>query len=113
MLASVCELDGAIWIQARSELLCRSGSPSSADVSYVFASLDGVISSALQLPPDKSFRALTYLPDRNVVVLSESWRTWMSGRQKWAVWIYDIGDAAAYRILEHQYLGHTVIYQPE
>jgi hypothetical protein len=37
----------------------------------------------------------------------------MSGRQKWAVWIYDIDEAAAYRILEHQYLGHTVIYQAE
>jgi len=113
MLADVCGLDGAIWVEARSELLCRSNTSASDGVSYVFAGLDGVVSSALQLPPDRSFRALAYLPDRNAVVLSESWNTWLSGRQQWAVWVYDIGDAASYRILEHQYLGHTVIYQPE
>lgn len=112
-LTSICELDGAIWIQARSELLCRSASPTSTDVSYVFVNLDGVVSGSMQLPPDKSFRALAYMPDRDAVVLSESWRTWVSGRQKWAVWVYDIGEETSYRILEHQYLGHTVIYRPE
>ena len=112
-LTSVCELEGAIWIQARSELLCRSESPSSGNKSYVFANLDGVVSASLQLPPDKSFRALAYIPDRDAVVLSESWRTWMSGRQKWAVWVYYIGEEASRRILEHQYLGHSVIYRPE
>jgi len=112
VLTGTCRLDGAIWIEARSELLCRSGSPTSSDSSYVFASLDGVVSGSLQLPPNKSFRALAYLPDRDVVVLSESWQTWMSGRQKWAVWVYDIASASSHRVLEHQYLGHTVIYEP-
>jgi hypothetical protein len=113
MLASVCRLDGAVWIEARSVLLCRTAAVAHGENAYVFAGLDGTVNGSLQLPPDKSFRALAYLPDRNSVVLSESWRTWMSGRQKWAVWIYDIGEAASYRILEHQYLGHTVIYQAE
>lgn len=112
-LTSVCELDGAIWIQARNEVLCRSGPSSGSHDSYVFANLDGIVSGSLQLPPDKSFRALAYMPDRDAVVLSESWKTWLSGRRKWAVWVYDIGDAAAYRLLEHQYLGPTVIYRPE
>lgn len=112
-LARVCRLDGAIWIEARSELLCRAGAPGNSDVAYVFAGLDGVISGPMQLPPDRIFRALAYLPDRDAVVLSESWKTWLSGRQKWAVWVYDIGSADASRILEHQYLGNTVIYEPE
>jgi hypothetical protein len=112
-LASVCTLDGAIWIEARSELLCRTGTPAGAGVAYVFASLDGESSGSMQLPQGKLFRALAYLPDRNAVILSESWNTWLSGRQQWAVWIYDIGESAANRMLEHQYLGHTVIYQPE
>jgi hypothetical protein len=111
-LTQTCGLEGAIWIEARSELLCRSESPTSADISYVFAGLDGVVSGSLHLPADKSFRALAYLPDRDAVVLSERWQTWMSGRQRWAVWIYDIGSETSYRVLEHQYLGRTVIYEP-
>jgi len=109
MLAGACTLDGAIWVQARSELLCRSN----AAGAYALVRLDGAVSNTLQLPPDKTFRALAYMPDRDAVVFNESWRAWMSRRQKWAVWVYDIGDATAHRILEHQYLGQTVIYQPE
>ena len=29
------------------------------------------------------------------------------------VWLYDIGEEASHRILEHQYLGSSVIYRPE
>ena len=111
-LTRICSLDGSIWIEERSELLCRSHSPTSSVDSYVFASLDGAVSDSLQLPPGKAFRALAYMPDRDAVVLSERWETWLSGRQKWAVWIYDIASASPYRVLEHQYLGHTVIYEP-
>jgi len=112
-LAETCELGGAIWIEAQSELLCRSGSPTGADNPYVFVGLDGVVSGSLQLPPDKSFRALAHLPDRDAVVLSESWQRWMSGRQQWAVWIYDIESESSHRLLEHQHLGRTVIYRPD
>ena len=113
VLASNCQLDGAIWIPARSALLCHPVSPASAHAAYVFASLDGVVSDSLNLPPDRSFRALAYMPDRDAVVLSETWRTWMSGRKQWAVWVYDIASASSYRMLEHQHLGHTVIYEPD
>lgn len=113
VLADTCVLDGAIWVEARSELLCRSDSTENEDPGYVFVGLDGVVSGALHLPPDKSFRAVAHLPDQGAVVLTESWRSWMSDKQKWAVWVYDIDRAAAFRLLKHQYLGHSVIYRPE
>lgn len=105
-LAGACTLDGASWIESRSELLCR------ADGSWVFTKLDGTVSESLQLPSDRSFRALAYMPDHDAVVFSERWQAWMSGRQKWAVWVYDIGSASSHRVMEHQYLGDSVIYKP-
>ncbi len=112
-LADICILDGAIWIEARAELLCLSDLAGAEDPVYVFVGLDGIVSGVLDLPPDKSFRAVAYMPDRNAVVLTESWRSWMSDRQKWAVWIYDIDSAKAFRLLEHQYIGRSVIYRPD
>ena len=113
MLADICMLDGAIWIEARSELLCLSDSAGAENPVYVFVGLDGVVSDALDLPPDRSFRAVAYMPDRNAVVLTEPWRSWMSDRQKWAVWIYDVDSAKAFRLFEHQHLGRSVIYRPD
>ncbi len=112
-LADTCTLDGAIWIEARSELLCLSDSAGAEDPVYVFVGLDGVVSGALDLPSGKQFRAVAHMPDRNAVVLTESWRSWMSDRQKWAVWIYDIDTTTALRLIEHQYIGHSVIYRPD
>lgn len=112
-LSSVCELEGAIWVRARSELLCRARPPEGTDSAYVFASLDGEVTGVVNLPANKAFHAVAYMPDRDAVVLTESWHSWMSGREKWAVWIYDIGTASSYRLIEHQYLGQSVIYRPD
>jgi len=112
-LASTCDLEGATWIQSRSELLCRPGASKGEDAGYVFVSLEGEITGELNLPPNSIFNAVAYMPDQDAVVLTESWRSWMSGQEKWAVWIYDIGGASSYRLLEHQYLGRTVIYRPD
>ena len=112
-LSGVCKLQHAIWVHVRDELLCRTASPESTTAGYVFASLDGAVTGSLSLPAGKEFHAVAYMPDKDAVVLSESSRSWMSGRERWAVWVYDLGDASSYRLIEHQYLGQSVIYRPD
>jgi len=111
-LSKICRLNGAIWIADSGQILCRVGFDSAEKPKYGFVSLSGVATVALPLPDDKNFRALIYLPDQQVIILSELSKSWGGGRQKHAVWVYDVNSSIAYRLAKDQYLGQSVVYRP-
>ena len=112
-LSAVCGLDGAIWIDAYRQLLCRMTGPSGEFQGYSFFDLDGTLRGRLSLPESRSFRAVAYLHDQDALVLTQSWRSLVGGRGKTAIWIYDLGRDEHYRLVKDQYLGETVVYKPE
>jgi hypothetical protein len=111
-LSGVCDLNGAVWIGDTDQLLCRRLGTSPQDSSYVLVSLDGTIEKTLPLPDDKILRALVYLPDQRLVVLTERSNSWGGGQPRNAVWIYDMLTAESYVIAKDQYLGVSVVYRP-
>lgn len=110
-LSKVCRLNGAIWIADSGQILCRVTFDATDKPRYGFVSLAGVATTALPLPEDKNFRALIYLPDQQVIILSELSNSWGGGRQKHAVWVYDVDSSTAYRLANDQYLGESVVYR--
>ena len=111
-LSEICDLKGAIWIAATDQLLCKTLGASPRESSYVLVSLDGAIEKTLPLPDDKVFRALAYLPDQKLVVLTERSNSWGGGQPRNAVWVYDMSTNESYVIAKDQYLGNSVVYRP-
>ena len=111
-LSKVCVLNGAVWITESKQLLCRAYDVSSQESGYVFASLDGTVENTLHLDDDKDFRALSFLPDQRVIILTERSASWGGGQPRHAVWAYDMDTARIYRIAKDQYLGTSVVYRP-
>ena len=112
-LSEVCGLDGAIWIDAYQQLLCRTTASSGRFQSYSFFDLDGTLHGRLDLPESRSFRVVAYLQDQEALVLTQSWRSLIGDRGKTAIWIYKLGSDESYRLVKDQYLGDTVVYKPE
>ena len=112
-LSAVCGLDGAIWIDASRQLLCRMTTASGQFESYSFFDLDGTPRGRLSLPETRSFRAVAYLHDQESLVLTQPWRSLIGNRGKTAIWIYDLGSDEHYRLVKDQYLGETVVYKSE
>ena len=112
-LSAGCGLDGAIWIGASRQLLCRMTTPSGQFASYSFFDLDGNPHGRLSLPNSRSFRAVAYLQDQESLVLTQPWRSLIGNRGKTAIWIYDLGSDDCYRLVKDQYLGETVVYKSE
>ena len=111
-LSKTCALNGAIWIAASAQLLCKRHADASQETGYVFVSLDGIIETTLQLDDDKDFRALSFLPDQRVIILTERSTSWGSGQPRHAVWVYDIDTTRIYRLAKDQYLGTSAVYRP-
>ena len=111
-LSKTCRLNGAIWIAGSGQLLCKVTFDSAEAPKYGFVTLSGAATIALPLPDDKNYRALTYLPDQNLIILSEQSSSWGGGQQRYAVWVYDMTAATAYRLAKDQYLGSSVVYRP-
>ena len=112
-LSAVCGLDGAIWIDATRQLLCRMATSSGQFEGYSFFTLDGTPRGRLSLPESRSFRAVVYLQDQESLVLTQPWRSLIGNRSKTAIWIYDLGSDEYYRLVKNQYLGETVVYKSE
>lgn len=104
-LSGQCGLDGALWIASRAALLCKRQGE------YVFVELDGRILGNLEIPDVAPFRALAYLADQDALVLTESWKTLVSGSTKHAVWIYDLKNDGMVRLARNQHLGLSVAYR--
>ncbi len=111
-LSEVCVLSGAVWITDADQLLCRKLGAAPQEPRYLLASLDGTVEKALRLPEDKVLRALVYLPDQQLVVLTERSNSWGGGQPKNAVWIYDMSTGNSYLIAKDQFLGDSVVYRP-
>lgn len=111
-LSKICRLNAAIWIAGSGQLLCKVVFNSEEPPKYGFVTLQGSATSPLPLPADKNFRALIYLPDQNVIILSELSRSWGGGKQRHAVWVYDMTSSKAHRLAKDQFLGSSVVYRP-
>ncbi len=111
-LSEQCDLNGAVWISGTDQLLCRKRDVLPQDSSYMLVSLDGVVEETLLLPDDKVLRALVYLPDQRLVVLTERSSSWGGGQPRNSVWIYDMSTAESYLLAKDQYLGKSVVYRP-
>jgi len=108
-LSRECQLDGALWIDARDALLCKL---EDASTSYRFLGLDGSARGALAIPDAGPYRAVAYLADQDALVLTQTWNTVVSDSVRYAIWIYDIASGRMVRLVEDQYLGSSVVYRP-
>ncbi len=111
-LTALCDLDYALWMPDRDALLCRTPGAADGEYAYPLVGLDGTLEDALPLPSTRSFQPLARLPDQDALVLAEQWQGRLSDRRRAAVWIYRHADQRAYRLLEDQYLGRWVVYEP-
>ncbi len=110
--AAQCRLDRALWFADRELMLCGSRR-AEGEYQYEFVGLDGAIGEQLPLPASHDLRPLAFLEDQDILILSERWQGGLGNRWKWAVWVYRFDTGAAYRLLEDQFLGDTVIYKPD
>jgi len=111
-LSRTCALNGAVWIAEKKQLLCRPHAVSAKESGYAFVLLDGTIEKTLPLDEGKNFRALSYLPDQRILILTEQSDSWGGGQPRHAVWAYDMDTASSYRLAKDQYLGISVVYRP-
>ncbi len=109
-LSGACRLDGAVWIVQLERLLCKRRSGRSAEAVYVFADLDGVVHSELNLPSENEFRALTYIAGQEALVLQEIWQSMLDSRDKFGVWLYDVRTGESRRVAENVNLGDSVVF---
>lgn len=107
-LSRQCRIDGALWIAARRELLCKRGEDTSE---YAFVSLDGEVRGALDIPDARPFRAIAHLDDQDALVLSETWHTFVSRRERNAIWIYDLTTDRMTRLAKNQSIGSLAVYK--
>lgn len=110
-LSELCSLDGSLWMPEREHLLCRRTRDDGV-YEYQFVGLDGTVHESLPLPGSQAFRPVAWLPDQDALVLTERWSSWLSGKQKSAIWIYRFDDGDLYRLIDDQYLGSSVVYEP-
>jgi hypothetical protein len=105
----LCPFDRALWMAGREQMLCRVRRDDGT-FEYSFVGLDGTRHESLPLPGDRDLRPLAYLPDQDILVLTERWQGAISDRWKWGVWVYHFDSEEIYRLLDDQYLGDTVVY---
>lgn len=110
-LSEKCRLSSAIWIADAEQLLCKMKFAEDEAPRYGFVTLSGAATKALPLPDDKNFRALSYLPDQRLIILTELSSSWGGGKQKHAIWVYDMDAFSAYRLAKDQFLGRSVVYR--
>lgn len=109
-LSRVCQLDQAVWIDDREQLVCKERSNQSNAASYIFTDIEGETGGKLALPKGKHFDALTYISGQNALVLKETWKSALGGQEKSAAWVYNIQSGKSLRLSESQNLGPSVVY---
>ena len=111
-LQAVCRFDRALWFAARERMLCQVR-PAGGSLEYALVGLDGTVHESLPLPATLDLRPLAFLPDQDVLILTERWRSRLAGRVRWGVWVYRFDTEEAYRLLDDQHLGNSVLYMPD
>jgi len=109
-LSNTCQLQAAVWISGRDQLACLARESSGNDVDYLLVDLDGNIHGRLNLPQGKQFKALTYIPDHHLLIITERWQTLLVGAERFAVWAYDMSTGLSHRLVKDQYLGTSAVY---
>jgi len=107
-LSTICDLDGAIWIDGAERLFCPALLPVGEEAEFLFATLEGRISQRVSMPEGKTFRALVYVANQSVIVLGATWRGWMGDAKGNDVWIYDMDSDEIYLLAQDQDLGSSV-----
>ncbi len=111
-LESACRFDRALWFGMREQVLCQLRREGHS-FQYAFVGLDGTRHEPVTLPAGHDLRPIAFLPDQDVLLLTERWRTRLAGRVRWGVWAYRFDTQEAYRLLDDQYLGTSVLYLPD
>ncbi|MEE4218809.1 MAG: hypothetical protein V2I48_14430 [Xanthomonadales bacterium] len=111
-LASVCRLKGAVWMEDLQQLACteRSGGNAKREDGYIFADLDGQTLSRPSLPPGEKLLALTYVRDQGLLILNQTGRNPIDGRERSAVWVHDVRSGENHEISDTLDLGSSVVY---
>ena len=111
-LSSACRFDRLLWFAAQEQMLCQvpGDGPS---FEYRFVGLDGSLGDGLPLPTGHDLKPLVHLPDQDVLILTERWRSGLANRVKWGVWAYHFDTQEAYRLIDDQHLGEHVLYTPD
>jgi hypothetical protein len=110
-LGQLCRLEVSSWDPQREQLLCRK-LVADGRYEYIMAELDGTVAATLGLPESRMLQPLAFLPDQDALILTERWRSKFSDRQNHAVWVFRFDTGDFYRLLDNQYLGHSVVYRP-
>jgi len=109
-LSNTCQLVAAVWIRGRDQLACQARETVGNDADYLLVDLQGNIGGRLDLPQGKQFAALAYLPDQDVLILTERWYSLLGGSERFAVWAYDMRTGQSHRLVKNQYLGASAVY---
>jgi hypothetical protein len=109
-LSGVCRLDQAVWINDLEQLACKEQSGQSKLVRYVFVNLAGDVSGELALPEGKRFAALTYISGQKALILKEAWNSVFGGKERFAIWVYNIQSRESLRLSDSQNPGSSVVY---
>jgi hypothetical protein len=110
-LSEHCRLDAALWDSVRERLLCRK-QHENGGFDYVMVSLDGAVTEPLSLPESRNLQPIAFLPDQDVLILTERGKRKLSDRQQHAIWVYRFDSGSFYRLEENQHLGRSVVYEP-
>ena len=49
--------------------------------------------------------------DQDALVLVETWNAAVSGRARYAIWVYDLANDGMVRLVREQHLGQSVVYR--
>lgn len=111
-LESQCRFDRLLWFPGRDQMLCQVPGDGQS-FTYRFVGLDGSPGEGLPLPEPHDLSPLVHLPDQDVLLLTERWRTRFADRVQWAVWVYRFDTQEVYRLFDDQYVGDYVLYTPD
>jgi len=109
-LTTSCELVGAVWLESLQQLACRKRDSSITETEYLLVNLEGQVESKLVLPEAGQFKALTYIPGQNALVLKKSWNSIIGDQDRSAVWIHNLRTGENTRLSRTQNLGESVVY---
>jgi hypothetical protein len=107
-LSRQCNLLHAAWIADQSAVLCAMPAPPHR---YRLVGLDGRKMDETSIPPDRDFRALTYLSHSRAVVFTEVRPSLMSDLDQRDVWVYWLDTDELRLLAAGQNLGRSVAYR--
>lgn len=109
-LATVCRLQGSVWIESLERLACKERGGPMATATYILADVEGNVDGALDLPADSEYLALGYIENQDALILQETSSSMLGERDQHVIWIHDILTGANHRVPGGLNLGKFVVY---